>query len=228
MVPFRETIVPSSVDEEKNGSVQLALPNKQIIKLRAKALPKEAVTLLEENAELIKKMNKSTSKSKEETLLPREELEVSKLHEALERIFEAAGWGKVAHGILAFGPRHNGPNILLNKSNVTLPNVWSWSECLERATLEFSNNAINGFQLATLAGPICEEPLMGVCFIIEELTEGNEELDEAARAGASGQIISMVKDGCRRAFQLHSQRLMAAMYQCSIQVSGDVVGTCFH
>jgi ribosome assembly protein 1 len=40
----------------------------------------------------------------------------------------------------------------------------------------------------------------------------------------TGQIMSAVKDGCRRAFMNQPQRLMAAMYNCSIQVSGEVVG----
>lgn len=36
--------------------------------------------------------------------------------------------------------------------------------------------------------------------------------------------MSAVKEGCRRAFQSQPQRLMAAMYKCSLQVSGEVVG----
>lgn len=237
MVPFRETIIRSPVDDDKTGCVQLTLPNKYLIKLRTKALPKEVVSLLDGNANLIKKMYKSITKPQvsqfqEESLLHTEETEMKKLHDALDSAFESAGWDKVARQILAFGPRHNGPNILLNSSNTTLPNVWDPSKFIERTLLDFSNNAVNGFQLATLAGPLCEEPLMGVCFIIEDLTiaEGvnSEEPDDSETAqvlaGASGQVISMVKDGCRRAFQLHPQRLMAAMYQCSIQVSGDVVG----
>lgn len=32
---------------------------------------------------------------------------------------------------------------------------------------EFDNSIISGFQLATLSGPMCEEPLMGVCFSVE-------------------------------------------------------------
>lgn len=35
---------------------------------------------------------------------------------------------------------------------------------------EYDNSVINGFQLATSAGPLCEEPLMGVCFVIENMT----------------------------------------------------------
>ena len=40
----------------------------------------------------------------------------------------------------------------------------------------------------------------------------------------SGQIMSVVKEGCRRAFQAQPQRLMAAMYSCNIQVNAEVLG----
>lgn len=54
--------------------------------------------------------------------------------------------------------------------------VW---QCLARADVageaaaqasvirDFDNSIISGFQLATLSGPLCEEPLMGVCFSVE-------------------------------------------------------------
>lgn len=32
---------------------------------------------------------------------------------------------------------------------------------------DFDNSIVSGFQLATLSGPMCEEPLMGVCFSVE-------------------------------------------------------------
>lgn len=70
-----------------------------------------------------------------------------------------------------------GPNILLNSvESYHRPSVW---QCLARpeATLEaesqarvlrdFDNSIISGFQLATLSGPMCEEPMMGVCFAVE-------------------------------------------------------------
>jgi hypothetical protein len=40
----------------------------------------------------------------------------------------------------------------------------------------------------------------------------------------SGQLMSAVKEGCRRAFQAQPQRLMAAMYTCNIQVNAEVLG----
>lgn len=70
-----------------------------------------------------------------------------------------------------------GPNILLNSvEGYQRPSVW---QCLSKADVagepaaqptaprDFDNSIISGFQLATLSGPLCEEPLMGVCFSVE-------------------------------------------------------------
>lgn len=213
----------------------------------------------------------------------------------------------------------------------------------------YDNSILSGFQLATLAGPLCEEPLMGVCFIVEDIimekqnetrnnklsntckigltsnftggnqlerteeiesdsvvrncsseaaeqessilaqnlsienekgestdilrkedneeetlnsisltrdgkemetnteedkvneyTNSNKDLsntenysqDEKFSKGSnfgrhgplSGQLMSAVKEGCRRAFQLQPMRLMAAMYTCHIQATAEVLG----
>lgn len=40
----------------------------------------------------------------------------------------------------------------------------------------------------------------------------------------SGQLMSAVKEGCRRAFLLQPVRLMAAMYTCDIQATAEVLG----
>ena len=161
--------------------------------------------------------------------------------------------------------------------------------------------------MATLAGPLCEEPLMGVCFVIEnwisleqdgltsmtgktgstgcagiigsarqeglcpekgsiednlEISENVKNMDKACegrdkhdekssflsedsltkpgcedsseynplrqkidRFGPfSGQLMSAVKEGCRRTFLLQPVRLMAAMYTCDIQATAEVLG----
>lgn len=36
--------------------------------------------------------------------------------------------------------------------------------------------------------------------------------------------MSAVKEGCRKAFQAQPQRLMAAMYSCSIQANAEILG----
>ena len=67
-----------------------------------------------------------------------------------------------------------GPNLLLNSvEGYHRSSVW---QCLERGggaeageqtVRDYDNSIVSGFQLATLAGPLCEEPLMGVCFSLE-------------------------------------------------------------
>lgn len=72
-------------------------------------------------------------------------------------------------------------------------------------------------------------------------SKGNESLDRTsdsasvASSGPSsssstpfgpftGQIMSTVKEACKKAFQAQPQRLMAAMYSCNIQVTTDMLG----
>lgn len=83
--------------------------------------------------------------------------------------------------IWSLGPKKCGTNILLNLTDFEHIPFWDQAKKVnstnERHDVETS--FINGFQLATLAGPLCEEPMHGVCFIIEEWTvdkdvEGNQ------------------------------------------------------
>lgn len=49
-------------------------------------------------------------------------------------------------------------------------------------------------------------------------------LDAKATGQFRGQLITCMKECCRRSFQLHPQRLMWAMYSCIIQATADVLG----
>nr|CAB3241359.1 elongation factor Tu GTP-binding domain-containing protein 1 [Phallusia mammillata] len=101
-----------------------------------------------------------------------------KLKSDLETTFAAAGrrkWLGVVDRIWSFGPRGNGPNILVTSlSEYRRPSIWT---CVDAdgtgicgTYREFDQSVVSGFQLATLAGPLCEEPLHGVCFAVEEWT----------------------------------------------------------
>lgn len=80
-------------------------------------------------------------------------------------------WIGAVEKIWSFGPRNCGPNILLNcVKGYNRPSVWqlfekSASDNDKVAPLD--NSIVTGFQMATLAGPLCEEPMHGVCFIVE-------------------------------------------------------------
>jgi len=40
----------------------------------------------------------------------------------------------------------------------------------------------------------------------------------------SGQLMSAVKEACRKAFQAQPQRLMLAMYTCNILANAEILG----
>lgn len=48
--------------------------------------------------------------------------------------------------------------------------VWNPKDNLNHVLTKYENSFVNGFQIATVAGPLCEEPMMGVCFVIEDWT----------------------------------------------------------
>lgn len=108
-----------------------------------------------------------------------------------------------------------------------------------------NNNIITGFQLATIAGPLCNEPMTSVAFIVEEITiqlekeEDEEEDDEFSELGIPkparapgfnftpaflGQVISLTKEACRRAFLTHSVRIVEPMYLCDMYVNSQALG----
>lgn len=92
-----------------------------------------------------------------------------------------------------------------------------------RVRADYDNSFVGGFQLATLAGPLCQEPMMGVAFVVEQWDLDLSVEDPGIHGPLSGQIISTVKEGCRRAFQAQPQRLLCAMYSCNIQVTSEAL-----
>jgi len=98
----------------------------------------------------------------------------------LDASFEKAGrrkWAGATDRIWAFGPRGNGPNLLINRVPwYERPSLWACvtsgdAECVSDSFgsfHEFDHSLVSGFQLAALSGPLCEEPMQGVCFVIED------------------------------------------------------------
>lgn len=58
----------------------------------------------------------------------------------------------------------------------------------------------------------------------DALPSSRQPTDIGRRCQLSGQLISCVKEGCRKAFQAHPQRLMWPVYTCVIQATADVLG----
>ncbi|KPJ09901.1 Elongation factor Tu GTP-binding domain-containing protein 1 [Papilio machaon] len=224
--------------------------NKQSkIKIRAKPLPKEITALLEKSTDLLKAISQHIKSlqgvSKNDNLeneLDKMQLNGTKnsLSERMVKLIEifkselqticsklGPEWENVVEQIWSVGPRNCGPNLLLNQTtDYKTKFLLHEKDIKEDPRFEYEGSFVNGFQLATLAGPLCEEPMMGVAFCVDEWTlEKNDQDDVNHTFGPlSGQIISAVKEACRKAFQAQPQRLMAAMYSCDIVVDQKVLG----
>ena len=239
IVPFRETIVrPPEIDmvneaitkddnntEKTEAVVESQTPNKQSsIRIRAIPLPEEITTLLEKNGDILKALDKQKGLLTSSTLADVEQLkeELFKLIKNCDILSDDAS-GK----IWSLGPKQHGPNMLLNLTDYKSKEIWPGSQLARDGSdkrSELESSLIQGFQLATASGPLCEEPMMGLAFVVDnwEVLEDSEAED--GWGPLSGQIVSMVKECCREAFLRAPVRLMTAMYTCDISVRTEVLG----
>lgn len=189
IVPFRETIVPAATvdmvneiiiatDESKNASKTITITTSNKlgrIKLLAVPLDADIIELLEKSTDLFKALkNISLAALPERTIAA-----ITDLRKALEMAFKQSTndvlkKNTIEH-IWSIGPKKIGTNILLNVSDYKHQSFWDvlgekkkTQEHSNDIRYDLENSLLNGFQLATLAGPLCEEPMHGVCFIIEE------------------------------------------------------------
>ena len=197
-------------DEEvlEEGLVRIFTPSKNcMVQIRAKPLPPKVTELLESNQFLIKTLDQYVSaKIAEKTKTrsnQRSELkdtvreEIREFREKLDKAFTEAGkkWKGFVDQIWAFGPRRVGPNLLINKvegyDRISFWNCLRSENSSKKNSLrDFDYSVMSGFQLATLTGPLCDEPLMGVCFIVEKweiLTESDINKAETGTETASQQ-----------------------------------------
>ncbi|KAJ4710496.1 Elongation factor-like [Melia azedarach] len=102
---------------------------------------------------------------------------------------------------------------------------------LEAQSLESS--IMSGFQLATAAGPLCDEPMWGLAFIVEAYIspmadQSDDELESSQQSEQygifSGQVMTAVKDACRQAVLQKNPRLVEAMYFCELNTPTEYLG----
>jgi len=245
IVPFRETIVKppdtdmvnenievvkkneDTEDGEDPSLVKVETINKQSrMTLQAFPLPTNLTNLLEQNSELLKALDRDRSGSSGSLLSSRTMEQINDLRQQISALLDCdPDLRGLGDSIWCVGPRRCGPNILINcVENYSRGSLWSPQPDRSDSRSELDSSVVNGFQLATLAGPLCEESLMGVAMVVREWEVSREGVDKGA---LSGQVMGNVKDGCRKAFQARPQRLMTAMYSCTIQVRAEVLGKMF-
>lgn len=189
IIPFRETIVEPPKFDLTNEKISTTIKNegrvemqsidkKCSINVRAKPLPEKVVDLLEKNQNLIAiliKLNENSIKAEDEL---KESLK--KFKDELQSAFSKSNlnWGSnVTDHLWSFGPHRNGSNILINNvQGYDRPSIWAPIEGKKAVNyIKDDNNIIFGFQLITYKGPLCEEPMQGVAFIIDNVTHEEDE-----------------------------------------------------
>ncbi|KAH9997844.1 P-loop containing nucleoside triphosphate hydrolase protein [Russula vinacea] len=160
---------------------------------------------------------------------------------ALQAKCDEAGpeWAGIVDNIWALGPQKAGECLLIDSRKDQerqslrrrLDHVKETENSeLQRdsVTKDFDGNVETGFQIATLHGPLCAEPMEGMAFFVERVDidrGGMGKEDEPNKISQiTGSLISAVKEGCRNGLLDWSPRLKLAMYSCDIQASTDVLG----
>ncbi|XP_030670774.1 elongation factor-like GTPase 1 isoform X2 [Nomascus leucogenys] len=237
--------IPEGIQVDSDGLITITTPNKlATLSVRAMPLPEEVTQILEENSDLIRSMEQLTSSLNEgentQMIHQKTREKIWEFKGKLEQHLTGRRWRNIVDQIWSFGPRKCGPNILVNKSEDFQNSVWTGPA--DKASKEASryrdlgNSIVSGFQLATLSGPMCEEPLMGVCFVLEkwdlskfeeqgtsDLAKEGQEENETCSGGNENQEL---QDGCPEAFEKRtSQKGESPLTDCYGPFSGQLIAT---
>jgi ribosome assembly protein 1 len=221
------------------------------LKLRALPLPLETAKLLEESAALLKRIALSKKTANEaEDKEPSVEVEaaaedISAFKKKLQKSLEASDNSFLKalplDQIWSCGPRRVGPNMLINN----IPGYGASGGLLASEASEtgsdkseqikkLGNSIVTGFQMASSAGPLCDEPVWGVALVLEDVVfhekksdedKSEEEQAEASKYGPlSGQVISVMRTTSLMAFVKQPVRLVEAVYECTVQCQAEQLG----
>ncbi|CAN6684187.1 unnamed protein product [Malus baccata var. baccata] len=105
---------------------------------------------------------------------------------------------------LGFVDASGSGNIAANTSSEVAQALSVEAESLE-------SSVVSGFQVATAAGPLCDEPMPG------EASHHQPEQYGIFR----GQVMTTIKDACREAVLQKKPRLVEAMYFCELNTSTE-------
>ncbi|OUM53850.1 hypothetical protein BVG19_g3171 [[Candida] boidinii] len=160
----------------------------------------------------------------------------SQLDESLKtgndlKLKENIEWSDKINRIVSFGPKRTGANILFDSNANDLSRFFNDTDYTnnndnakdKKSLFEFADSLLNGYQLATLKGPLASEPTEGVAVFIESIEELPEE-EVSNVTNISGRMITSFRDAIYQGYLDWSPRIMLAMYSCDIQASAEVLG----
>uniref|UniRef100_A0A914YY91 Elongation factor-like 1 n=1 Tax=Panagrolaimus superbus TaxID=310955 RepID=A0A914YY91_9BILA len=242
IVPFLETIIP---DPSSSFAKLTALHLTECfmrqfgLKLKLRAIP-----IHDDIVKYLQKHDKELKSIRERTA---EEKHLKQFYDGLVGIFKetlpqmkGTVWAKkkedyiqkLVDNIWNFGPFKAKYNILINGiDEYNRPSIWSTKDSA-KTYWPLDRAVVAGFDIAMSAGPLCQEPLQGVCIYIEEWNYEPDDgevseaksLAELNDPSLHGQLISAMKATCKAALDKHPRRLVAAMYKCKVQTASQALG----
>ena len=102
------------------------------------------------------------------------------------------------------------------------------TESLYAEAESLKSSIVSGFQLATAAGPLCDELMWGLAFRVEPyLNSDNPETSHQADQYAmlNWQVMTAMKEACRSAVLQNKPRLVEAMHFCELNMRTDYLGS---
>ncbi|KAL6508658.1 hypothetical protein OROGR_023369 [Orobanche gracilis] len=113
-------------------------------------------------------------------------------------------------------------------------------EMLLREAESLESSVLSGFQLATSSGPLCDEPMWGLAFMIEafvfpvdrQSTEDNPSTQQPQQQPEpygvlTGQVMTAVKEACRAAVLQNKPRIVEALYFCELNTPTEYLGSMY-
>eukprot|EP01059_Diplonema_ambulator_P036191 TRINITY_DN8938_c0_g1_i2.p1 TRINITY_DN8938_c0_g1~~TRINITY_DN8938_c0_g1_i2.p1 ORF type:complete len:952 (+),score=345.92 TRINITY_DN8938_c0_g1_i2:52-2907(+) len=227
LVTFKETIVT----EQKKSTVSITSNKQYSFTLKAYAVPEGIMKCVEENEDDLKGVCDLIDVDR------LSETNLKALNELREQFVEAGGrWAKLWGKIWSFGPKQYGSCLLFNeidegpfaaactmwtKAARHVDKAWTDKGAIPKEVniRMIQDNVVAGFQMAADKGPLCDQPMTGVAFVLEEIEEEEIDPKDDVYGPLSGQVMSAVFTGCRNAFSAEGKRLVEPVYECTIQAS---------
>ena len=231
-IPYRETFIstsdpnPAKNPELGRGVVEIVLGHYKI-RIRSVPLLDEITHFLDSRSETIKCILNGTFNVNDKTALSKEKF-IKKLKskfcfdETYSNLLD-----KLDSGLVCFGPKRVGCNILLANDELLGSEVFAI-----KGSFDFSDSLVNGFQLSVNEGPLAKEPVQGMCVIVEdihimsddEIISIEDPTYQKDVMDISGRLITSTRNAIHESFLDWSPRMMWAMYSCDIQTSVEVLG----
>lgn len=229
LVAFRETVVEES--KVFNG---VTANKKCQLFVTAYPLPLEVTEFLEKSSESIKKI--FTARRTRNKELKREFVQefrdvLNHCHPKLRNM--------ISNHILGFGPKRCGSNILVylgctNILDTEIELEYIETEChsensstntskVSNYDIDIKETLLVGFDAAANAGPLCAEPLRGVCLVVEDVNFIDSD-GKDIYGPFQGQIISTMQEVCKAAVLGNSPRIVEGMYECTCTTTQDHIG----